>query len=299
MATKGFLVGINDYLPVGTGGPDLNGCINDVRDMANTLVILGYSPRTLKLCTDARATRINILNGLKWLLKDAVRGDSLVFYYSGHGSQITDIHRNEEPDFMDEILCPHDIDFANNVVVSDDDISAILSTLQPGVFLDVILDSCHSGTATKAIHIGVTGDTYTKSRYLAPPIDFTFHSQYNPNMNVRNLIRTNGHGTKEIAIDKKLNHVVWTACRSDQTCEETMIEGQVRGVFTYQMCQVLKRTNGNITRQRLNSLVSAAIARSGFTQVPQLEITNKQLLDKPFCSISVHKQTVVVEEEVV
>jgi hypothetical protein len=33
MAKKALLVGINDYAPVGAGGPDLRGCVNDVRDM--------------------------------------------------------------------------------------------------------------------------------------------------------------------------------------------------------------------------------------------------------------------------
>gem|GEM_PF-4030710 len=42
MTKKAFLVGINDYSPVGTGGKDLNGCVNDVCDMANTLVICGF-----------------------------------------------------------------------------------------------------------------------------------------------------------------------------------------------------------------------------------------------------------------
>ncbi|NLB07436.1 MAG: caspase family protein, partial [Desulfobulbaceae bacterium] len=31
MANKALLVGINDYAPVGPGGPDLRGCVNDVR----------------------------------------------------------------------------------------------------------------------------------------------------------------------------------------------------------------------------------------------------------------------------
>ena len=42
MTKKAVVVGINDYAPIGAGGPDLNGCINDARDMANTLVICGF-----------------------------------------------------------------------------------------------------------------------------------------------------------------------------------------------------------------------------------------------------------------
>ena len=94
MARKALLVGINDYAPVGAGGPDLRGCVNDVRDMANTLNALGIvraTPGTMHILTDARATRANILNELRWLIQGAKRGDVLVFHYSGHGSQVVDL----------------------------------------------------------------------------------------------------------------------------------------------------------------------------------------------------------------
>ncbi len=37
MKRKALLVGINDYAPKGGEGPDLGGCLNDVRDVAHTL----------------------------------------------------------------------------------------------------------------------------------------------------------------------------------------------------------------------------------------------------------------------
>lgn len=148
MATKAFLVGINDYAPAGPGGSDLRGCVNDVRNMANTLVICGFDPRSIRLCTDRCATKARILEGLQWLISGAKKGDSLVFYYSGHGSQVADIS-GDEVDHKDEILCPHDIDFARRVYISDDDLRAIFSTLPAGVNLEVILDCCHSGTGTR------------------------------------------------------------------------------------------------------------------------------------------------------
>jgi hypothetical protein len=33
MSNKAFLVGINDYAPVGAGGSDLNGCVSDAEDI--------------------------------------------------------------------------------------------------------------------------------------------------------------------------------------------------------------------------------------------------------------------------
>ena len=81
MSSKALLVGINDYYPRGPGGPDLEGCVNDVRDMINTLFIFCF--RKMKVLTNSRATRDEILKGLRWLTAEAKKGDTLVFYYFG------------------------------------------------------------------------------------------------------------------------------------------------------------------------------------------------------------------------
>src|SRR5215211_2464640 len=98
MTKRAFLVGINDYLIL---GPDLQGCVNDVQDMANTLVICGFKPSDILICTDSRATKENMIKGIKSLVDGSLAGDSIVFYYSGHGSQML---TTEEPDEFNEVL---------------------------------------------------------------------------------------------------------------------------------------------------------------------------------------------------
>lgn len=132
MTKKALLVGINDYATAGAGGPDLRGCVNDVRDMANTLNVLHIvpaTPGTMQILTDARATKTAILNGFKWLIKGAKKGDVLIFYYSGHGSQVVDVS-GEELDRKDETICPHD--FATAGMLKDDDFRALLTGLPAG-----------------------------------------------------------------------------------------------------------------------------------------------------------------------
>ncbi|NJM80305.1 MAG: caspase family protein [Flavobacterium sp.] len=68
MAKKAVIIGINDYAPIGSGGPDLNGCIHDARDMANTLVICGFEAKDIRILTNQNATKTNILSYLKWLI---------------------------------------------------------------------------------------------------------------------------------------------------------------------------------------------------------------------------------------
>ena len=144
MANKALLVGINDYAPIGAGGPDLRGCVNDVRDMAHTLNALGIvaaEPAAMRILTDERATRAAILEGFEWLLNGAARGDVLIFHYSGHGSQVIDVS-GDEADTRDETICPHD--FATAGMITDDDFRVRLKGLAPGVNLDIFLAVCRS-----------------------------------------------------------------------------------------------------------------------------------------------------------
>jgi uncharacterized caspase-like protein len=282
MTRKAFLVGINDYRPAGAGGPDLNGCVNDVKDMANTLVICGFEPKNIRLCTDRSATRENMMKGLAWLTSGSQTGDSLVFFYSGHGSQVADTNA-DEVDRSDEILCPHDIDFARRIYITDDDLRQAFAGLAAAANLEVILDSCHSGTATRELAEPPAGPERirTQKKFLPPPVDYSFHIDYEPNL-VRRRIMRNGNPHKEAVIVPGLNHTLWAACKDNQTSEETEIEGKVRGVFTCYFCKILRRTNGTIVRAKLDRLLTAALKREGFEQVPQLETSKEELRDKPF-----------------
>ena len=143
---KALLVGINRY-------PDprneLKGCVNDVRQMAETLKRRYGFPGdgNMRILTDARATTKAILDGLSWLTAGASPGDSLVFHYSGHGSQVPDRNGDETTDRLDEILCPYDLDWDHPL--TDDDLAAACANVPQGALLTVILDCCHSGTGLR------------------------------------------------------------------------------------------------------------------------------------------------------
>ncbi len=283
MTKKALLVGINDYAPVGPGGPDLRGCVNDVRDMANTLSVLGIippSPRTMRILTDARATRAAIITGIKWLIKGAKKGDVLVFYYSGHGSWVADVS-GDELDGKDETICPHD--FASAGMIKDDDIRTLLAGLSPGVNLDVIFDSCHSGSATRAVLTPPLEREVCVDRYIEPPIDSGFFVDAEPSLPVRRILKAEDSGAaKNIALVPGLNHVLWAGCKDNQTSQETNIGGAIRGVFTYHYCKVLRGAGVGILRHRLDAQVSSDIRRAGYSQIPQLEGTKASLLEKVF-----------------
>lgn len=283
MKRKALLIGINDYAPVGAGGPDLRGCVNDVRDMANTLNALGIvpaTPATMQILTDGRATRAAIVTGLKWLCSKAAKGDVLLFYYSGHGSQMVDTS-GDEPDGRDETICPHD--YATAGMIKDDDFRAALNALPAGVNLDIIFDSCHSGSATRGGMDTLASGQVSTSRYVEPPIDWGFFIDANPSLPARGILRRQEiQGAKNAVALPALNHVLWSGCRDNQTSAETLIGGAIRGVFTYNFCKVLRGAGATITRRKLDAQVTVNIRAMGQAQVPQLEGTAASIGERVF-----------------
>lgn len=287
MTKKALLIGINDYAPGGAGGPDLRGCVNDVRDFANTLnamSIVPAVPSNMRILTDARATRAAILSSFRWLLTGAKRGDVLVFYYSGHGSQVVDVS-GDEADRRDETICPHD--YASAGMIKDDDLRSLLAALPPGVNLDVVMDSCHSGTVTRAPALTVDElmeEPTFANRYIEPPLDYGFFLDTKPLMPVRSLMKPGGEegGNRNAVAVPGLNHVVWAGCRDNQTSAEAPIGGVWRGVFTYNYCKALRGAGVNVTRRRLDAQVTVNVRGMGYNQVPQLEGTNIALDERVF-----------------
>ena len=283
MAKKALLVGINDYSPVGAGGPDLQGCVNDVKDLAHSLNALGIvsaTPKTMHILTDRRATKAAILNGLKWLITGAKKGDTLIFHYSGHGSQVADVS-GDEIDGKDETICPHD--YASAGMIKDDDFRVIFRGLAAGVNLDVLLDSCHSGSGTRelgAIAVAPEEQQVTY-RYIEPPLDYGFFLDSDPTISLRGILKPQP-GEREVAIVAGLNHVLWAGCRDYQTSAEASISGVHRGIFTYCFCKALRRAGVGVTRKKLDALVCADIRRMGYSQVPQLEGTAASIAEKVF-----------------
>ncbi len=165
---KALLVGINRY-------PDprneLKGCVNDVRQMAETLKSRYGFPGdgNMRILTDARATTKAILDGLAWLTAGASPGDSLVFHYSGHGSQVPDRNGDETTDRLDEILCPYDLDWDHPL--TDDDLAAACAGVPQGALLTVILDCCHSGTGLRDFALR-TPPPPPATRTRSPPREF-------------------------------------------------------------------------------------------------------------------------------
>ncbi|KAK2467492.1 hypothetical protein APHAL10511_000347 [Amanita phalloides] len=238
---KALCIGIN-YI-----GQDklLRGCVNDARRVRKFLInYRGYSSENIIILTDCgtasgRPTRKNILKGMRWLVKDARRGDSFFFHYSGHGGQTRDLD-GDESDGLDEVIYP--VDYQENGHIVDDDMHAIMvKSLPPGCSLTALFDSCHSGTALDLPYL------YTSTGRLK-----------------KNRLRK-----RQLAKRSTANVVSWSSCQDGETSKDTSsVDGSAVGAMSNAFITILQQTPTISYKDLLRHL--KAQLQSRYNQKPQL-----------------------------
>jgi metacaspase-1 len=264
MKKKALLIGINNYQTIN----GLQGCINDVTNVRNVLkTFFGFTNEDIRVLTDERATKANILSRLEKMVSAGKPGDLLIFQFSGHGSQILDRENDELKDHMDELICPYDMNWDDGFI-TDDMLGNILLKLKKGVRMELMLDSCHSGTGTRDINPGMPACTTTsrmiKNRCVSPPVDI--ESRYEgeeDKLKPKKAFRT----------DQRiiLNHILWAGCRDNQTSADAEIAGYYNGAFSYYFCKHIRENKGKVARNNLCTMVKNSLKFNKFDQVPQLE----------------------------
>jgi len=263
---KALLVGINKYKP--NLNADLKGCINDVAMVHHLLVNkFGFDTNNIRVVVDDRATQNNILHRLQWLINDTKEGDLLVFHFSGHGSQIIDRNGDELNDYLDEIICPHDLNWDNPL--TDDILRSIFSKIPSGVKLIMIADCCHSGTLVRELN----NPRYEKPRFILPPFDIRSRS-FNKKLSKRKLVEKTQKETQKI--------ILLSGCKDNQTSADAYINGKYNGALSWAVYTVLNN-NPNISYIDLHEKVSYLLKRGGFSQEPQLN-GPEELLKSRICS---------------
>lgn len=241
-----LLVGINRY----ADGNNLRGCCNDVDNSFTVLTdIFGYESEQITVLKNEDATTENILEQLSILVGKLEEGDDGFFHFSGHGSQVAD-KDGDEADFKDELICPHDMDWRKRKYITDDDLAKIFSGIPNGAWLEVILDSCFSGTATKA-----AGRRHSKT-ILSPHLS--------SELPIRRMTR---------AVEHVGNHILWSACSENQTSSDAYLGGKFNGAFTYFWVKLF-RENTNILRHQLLEKIRSKLKKWDFDQVPQLSVSS-------------------------
>ncbi len=163
---RALLIGINDYSasrlpdPRRHIGPErewsnLDGALNDIAIMRDMLVALyAFEPTNIVALTDQQATRDAILRSIERLARETRKGDVVLFYFSGHGSQVRN-SLSREADTLDESLVPAD-SRSGASDVRDKELRPLFGRiLDRGGRLTIVLDACHSGSGVRGLAGGI------------------------------------------------------------------------------------------------------------------------------------------------
>ncbi|MDX1998920.1 MAG: caspase family protein [Thermoanaerobaculia bacterium] len=285
---RALLVGIDDYesqlppghksAPPGRGFRNLHGAAGDARALSEVLVSrFGFAREHVSVLTDGAATREAILRTFRQqLVEPAGPGDTVVFYFGGHGSQVRN-SASDELDRLDESLVPADAG-RGAPDIRDKELRKLLNdVLDRGAVPTVVLDSCHSGSGTRGFPTGVG------PRAVAVDLrDAKDPGPYGPDPTERGALTL-------------------SAARSEELAWETSDEaGVAHGAFSWALLRGLRDALPDEpvteTFQRVRARLHAELRR----QEPVLE-GSEETLRKPLFgsgSDAVSRQAVVAVERV-
>ncbi|MDA8747900.1 caspase family protein, partial [Litoreibacter sp.] len=150
----GLVIGVDEYQFI----TDLNGAVNDARDIADALGGLGAE---VTILLDGAASRRAVMREWRRIATEMLPDDQLIVTYAGHGSNEPEAVKGSEQDGRDETLLlagfsPYGA--AAGERIRDDEIADLLDLSEPGQVI-FVADACHSGTL---------------SRNLAPSLGFRY-----------------------------------------------------------------------------------------------------------------------------
>jgi len=154
---KALLIGVGKYqMP----GNDLPGIDLDTENMKHVASVMGIGPDATKVLFDEQASYAAVKSALTGWLRDGVGPDDRVLiYFSGHGTRVPD-PRPSKAGEVDDALVLNDVKTAMsngrptlvNVLLGYEFGEALAAI--PSRHILVLVDACHSGTATRTLALG-------------------------------------------------------------------------------------------------------------------------------------------------
>jgi hypothetical protein len=225
---RALLIGINNYAAV----PRLQGSVNDVETMRQVLATRwGFSESNIAVLTDERATRAGIMAALDRLVKEAGPDDIVYFHYSGHGSQVKDLNGDEE-DGLDETIIPQDGRQRDVRDITDDELDEVFARLKARSAL-IVLDSCHSGTATRSTDI--------RTRSVPQDTRVAIYEAYE-----KTKVKT-----RAVVPVMESRYVVITGAAAHQEALDGPVDGRFHGFFSYALAKSMGASAPNASAREV------------------------------------------------
>jgi predicted chitinase/predicted phosphodiesterase len=288
-----LLIGVDCYLPnrLPDGGfyPSLGGCVRDINHIEDFLKTrLGLSSeQILKLTASNKPdskepsepreqwpTYENMVAAFKAITERASPGDQIYIHYSGHGGRsVTSFPELKGQNGLDESLVPTDIGDSEARYLRDVEMAHILKQMSDrDLVVTIVLDSCHSGGATRGFGGGkVRGITSidTTARpgdsLVAPRADLIATWQAIPPGQTRSAQLGAGW------VPELKGSVLLAACRANELANEFPFDGgESNGALTYWLLDSLKQLGPGMTFKMLHDRILAKVNARFKEQTPQL-----------------------------
>ncbi len=172
---RALLIGVGRYAHFDDRLPGVSLDLDMMTEMAQ---LMGFQKTAIKILEHENATTTNVYQAFdNWLINEIEPEDRVLIYFSGHGSQVPD-ENNDEQDHFDEVLLLYDTTLtvtdgrqSLNGVLHDDRFNRMLAQIKSQNIL-VILDACHSGSATRSLRLTPrtipVNDAQVKFFYYSP-----------------------------------------------------------------------------------------------------------------------------------
>ncbi len=305
-AGRALLVGIEDY-----PNPNLKlrGVRADVELIKKALIQKGvFSRGELKTLLDREATKANIVRGFKdWLTNGTSPGDTILFYYSGHGMQVWDEIGDSQDGLAQAIICwdskilapkerrlfhgiagySFNVNKTKNLLL-DNEINSMLKQMT-GRTVIFLCDSCFSGTMYKNLD-----PFFVQNKTIDQPEGYesVFDKRVAEDVVLKANRRISGI-TGNIVIPG-VSLAALTSSEDSEPSQIRRFDQDPKGfhsVFTWFLYHGITGAaagsgNGNITLGSLAQFVQSAVKQAGFAQTPQHVFSPEALASRPIVSPS-------------
>ena len=290
-----LVIGCDCYLPNTTEEgtyPSLEGCVRDAENVEAFLRKRAglTDERLIKLTSTSGSngkpkeppehlpTYENMVNAFRTIAARAHKNDRVYVHYSGHGGQCpTIVPKLKGKNGLDESLVPIDIGDPKARYFRDVEMAKLLGELsEKDLIVTVVLDSCHSGGATRAVaraeqRVGVRGvdfvDYQPRPASLVGTPDELAAAVPPPDQQTRGFEATRGMAASAQAS----GCVVLAACRPNELAREYPFDGaNTVGALTYWFLTTVGAGPDDLSFRTVYDVVLARIHGQFEAQTPML-----------------------------
>ena len=236
---------------------ELKGCIADANRMKDMLTPWGFNCTVMTDLApgNLKVTRANILNMFNIFLNSLDTNDTLLIYYSGHGSLTKDTSGDEGDFGKDSLIIP--VDYNTSGAIKDDIIrTELLRATKGKVFC--FFDSCNSGSVCD-LRYNIFSSIYRTIINLNPIFD--------PNTWAKTFTFAENTTYPETNTDI----LSLSGSRDSQYSYEIQdSSGNYGGAMTFALITILRKETPSILLSELFSKINVKLASWGITnQNPQ------------------------------